>query len=212
MPEAAAPGTAEQTASTADRPRVGRAPATTSAELSHVGLRLFIERGFDEVTVDEIAQEAGIGRRTFFRYFPSKNDLPWGDFGMLLERMRDYFAEVPPDMPMLDALRLGTQHFNTFPEAETPFHKQRMQLLLNSPSLVAHSAVRYADWRRVVAEFVADRLGLDPPDLTPQTVAWACLGVTLSAYERWLADDDAELIALIDEAFGLLAETFRAGG
>ena len=56
--------------------RVGRAPATTHGELSHVALALFLERGFDHTTVDDIAAAAGISRRTLFRYFPSKNDLP----------------------------------------------------------------------------------------------------------------------------------------
>ncbi len=72
---------------------MGRAPATTHGELSHVALRLFLERGFEETTVDDIVQVAGIGRRTFFRYFRSKNDLPWGDFDTLLERMRANLAQ-----------------------------------------------------------------------------------------------------------------------
>ena len=66
------------------RPRIGRAPATTHGELSHLALALFLERGFEQTTVDDIVEAAGIGRRTFFRYFRSKNDLPWGDFDQLL--------------------------------------------------------------------------------------------------------------------------------
>ncbi|MCQ0020665.1 TetR family transcriptional regulator [Actinomadura madurae] len=59
-------------------PRVGRRPRTSRGELERVALRLFAERGFEETTVDDIASAAGIGRRTFFRYYGSKNDVVWG--------------------------------------------------------------------------------------------------------------------------------------
>ena len=87
------------------RPRIGRAPATTHGELSHLALALFLERGFEQTTVDDIVEAAGIGRRTFFRYFRSKNDLPWGDFDQLLRQMRDYLTALPGDVPLRDALR-----------------------------------------------------------------------------------------------------------
>ena len=64
--------------------RRGRARSTTKAELGRIGLSLFIDRGFSNVTVEDIAHAAGIGRRTFFRYFASKNDVAWGDFEELL--------------------------------------------------------------------------------------------------------------------------------
>ena len=183
------------------RPRIGRAPATTHGELSHVALTLFLERGFDETTVDDIVQTAGIGRRTFFRYFRSKNDLPWGDFDRLLDQMRRYLDDLPHDLPLRDALRLAVVEFNRFPDDEIPFHRERMWLLLNVPSLVAHSTLRYAGWRQVIAEFVAARTGAGADDLQPQAISWACLGLCLAAYEQWLAHEDADLLALIDEAF-----------
>lgn len=183
------------------RPRIGRAPATTHGELSHVALRLFLDRGFEETTIDDIVREAGIGRRTFFRYYRSKNDLPWGDFDRLLGQMRAHLADLPEDVALRDALRLAVVEFNRFPPDEIPLHRERMWLLLNVPSLVAHSTLRYAEWRQVIAEFVARRLGERADSLEPQAVAWACLGLCLAAYEQWLAHDDGNLLALIDEAF-----------
>ena len=53
----------------------------------------------------------------------------------------------------------------------------------------------YAGWRAVVAAFVAQRLGVKAGDLVPQTVAWTMLGVALSAYEHWLADESVSLAA-----------------
>ncbi|WP_292835411.1 mycofactocin system transcriptional regulator [Microbacterium sp.] len=190
------------------RPRMGRAPATTHSELSHLALQMFLDRGFDETTVDEIARAAGIGRRTFFRYFASKNDLPWGDFDSLLSAMRAQLRSLPPETPLMDAIRVAVIEFNRFPDAELPFHRERMRLLLNVPSLVAHSTLRYAAWRQVIAAFAAERLGSDPDTLEPQSIAWACLGLCLAAYEQWLSQDDADLPRLLDEAFQRLDSAF----
>jgi len=190
----------------AARPRLGRTPSTTHADLSHLALRMFMERGFDATTVDDIAREAGIGRRTFFRYFPSKNDVPWGDFDALLARMRAHLAALPDDLPLMEQLRRSILEFNRFPESEWEYHRRRMDLLLHVPTLLAHSTLRYASWRHVVAEHVARRLDLPVDDLIPQTMAWICLGVCLAAYEQWLVDPDADLLDLLDEAIRLIDE------
>lgn len=190
--------------------RVGRAPSTTHGELSHVALGLFLEHGFEHTTVDDIATAAGISRRTLVRYFPSKNDLPWGDFDSLLEEMRAHLASIDRDRPLVDILRQVVIDFNRYPDHEMPFHRSRMDLLLNVPSLLAHSTLRYADWRKVIAEYVGERRGESPDALTPQTVAWACLGLCLSAYEQWLADEEEDLIALIDRAFSTVEAVFGA--
>jgi mycofactocin system transcriptional regulator len=200
------PATAES------RPRMGRTPATTHGQLSHVALALFRERGFDETTIDDIVEAAGIGRRTFFRYFRSKNDLPWGDFENMLDGLRAHLAGLPRDLPLRDALRTGVVEFNRFPAAEIPLHRERMWLLFNVPSLTAHSTLRYAAWRQVIAEFVAERLGDEPGALEPQAIAWACLGLSLAAYETWLAHPGRDLLALIDEAFLRLGEAWAASG
>lgn len=192
------------------RPRMGRAPVTTHGELSHLAIQLFLDRGFEETTIDDIVQAAGIGRRTFFRYFASKNDLPWGDFEALLAAMRDHLQSLPEDMPLMEVLRLAVIEFNRFPEAERPFHRERMWLLLNVPSLVAHSTLRYAAWRQVIAVYAAERLGDEPSALEPQSIAWACLGLSLAAYEQWLAHDDADLLMLLDDAFTRLGAAFAA--
>lgn len=185
---------------------MGRSPTTTHAEISHTALRLFMDRGFDQTTIDDIARETGIGRRTFFRYFPSKNDLPWGEFDQLLDRMRSHLAEMPDELPLMEQLRRSVIEFNRVPEEEWQYHRRRMDLLLHVPTLLAHSTLRYASWRQVVAEHVGRRLDLPEDDLICQTMAWTCLGVCLAAYEQWLRDDDGDLIDLLDEAFRLVDE------
>ena len=188
--------------------RIGRAPATTHGELSTIALQLFLERGYEETTVEDIAAAAGIGRRTLFRYFPSKNDLPWGDFDALLTMMREHLRHLRPDLPVMEALRGAIIEFNRFPPEQIALHRERMRLLLEVPALVAHSSLRYQDWRTAVAEYVARRIGGAVDDLEPQAVAWACLGLCLAAYQEWLHHEEEDLLVLIDRAFLRLEASF----
>lgn len=184
--------------------RPGRPPATSRYEIEHIALDLFITRGFEQTTVDDIAAAAGIGRRTLFRYYASKNDIPWGAFDEQLERMRARFAALPPDIPLMEGIRAVVLDFNEVPPEEQVWHRKRLRLILGTPALQAHSTLRYAAWRQVVADYAAARLGCPVDSLLPQAIGHACLGVAVAAYERWLAGD-GELRALLDAAFRALA-------
>jgi len=186
----------------------GRKRVTSRAELENTAFGLFAARGFEHVTVDEIAAAAGIGRRTFFRYFPSKNDIPWGAFEAELDRMRARLKACPPEVPLMDAIRLALVDFNRVSPAQAPMHRRRMELILRVPTLLAHSTLRFTAWREVIAEFVAERTGLRPGDLAPQAIAHAVLGVAVAAYEHWLDDRSADLGALLDDAMRQLDEAF----
>jgi TetR/AcrR family transcriptional regulator, regulator of mycofactocin system len=190
--------------------RVGRRRSTTWDHISNVAIDLFAAHGFDEVSVDDVAEAAGIARRTLFRYYPSKNALPWGDFDAHLDHMRDLLADLDPGVPVGEALRTALLAFNTFDEAETARHRQRMRVILQTAALQAYSMTMYAGWRAVVADFVARRLGAKAADLVPQTVAWTMLGVALSAYEHWLADESQSLIETLGDAFDTVSDGLRA--
>ncbi|RAV17094.1 mycofactocin system transcriptional regulator [Mycolicibacterium sp. GF69] len=189
-----------------DQQRVGRRRSTTWDHISNVAIDLFATHGFEDVSVDDIAGAAGIARRTLFRYYPSKNALPWGDFDAHLAHMRNLLADLDPEVPIGAALRTALLAFNTFDAAETARHRQRMRVILETAALQAYSMTMYAGWRAVVAEFVAKRLGTTASDLVPQTVAWTMLGVALSAYEHWLADDSVPLAAELGAAFDTVAD------
>jgi mycofactocin system transcriptional regulator len=190
-------------------PRVGRRPSTTRAELGEVAFELFAKQGFEATTVDDIAAAAGIGRRTFFRYFASKNDVPWGEFDERLDDMRRLLAGLPDEMPLVEAVRVAVVEFNRVPPGDVPHHRRRMELLLGVPTLMAHSTLRYEAWRQVVAEFAGRRLGMAEDALEPQAIGWASLGIALSAYEHWLAHPGSDLTALLDRALRLLATGFE---
>jgi mycofactocin system transcriptional regulator len=186
----------------------GRRRVTSRAELEQAAFGLFAARGFDATTVDEIAAAAGIGRRTFFRYFPSKNDIPWGAFETELDRMRVRLKACPAQVPLMEAIRVALIDFNQVAPAQVPLHRRRMELILRVPTLLAHSTLRFAAWRAVIAEFVAERSGRRPDDLAPQAIAHAVLGVAIAAYERWLDDPGADLGALLDDAMRQLDAAF----
>ncbi|WP_043660302.1 mycofactocin system transcriptional regulator [Thermocrispum municipale] len=190
--------------------RRGRRPATSRAELERVAFDLFSTRGFDATTIDDIAAAANIGRRTFFRYFDSKNDVVWGNFTEQLESMRSRFAECPPEQPLMEAIRDVVVDFNRFDPAVVPWHRRRMELILRVPALQAHSTLRYADWRTVVAEFVARRLGVDSDALEPRAISHATLGVCIAAYEHWLIHPEAELGDVLHRMLTELASGFGA--
>jgi mycofactocin system transcriptional regulator len=177
-----------------------------------VAFDLFERQGFEQTTVDDIASAAGIGRRTFFRYFGSKNEVPWGDFDGELERMRRRLAATPPGVPLMDAIRQAVVDFNRMPPEQVPAHRRRMTFILCVPALQAHSTLRFAAWRQVIADFVAQRTDHRSDALLPATVGHAMLGVAVAAYEQWLASPDADLCELLDSAVRALGSAFRADG
>lgn len=192
-------------------PRLGRRPSTSRAQLSRIALDLFNTRGFNGTTIDDIAEAAGIGRRTLFRYSASKSDLVWGDFDVELKGLEKHLNDLPVSLPLVDALTSAVVEFNRFPDEEIPYHRARMELLLTVPALIAHSTLRYAAWRLVIAQYVARRDGVSVDSLGPQAIGWACLGASLSAYDQWLKNEDANLLALLKSAFTVLADAFSNG-
>jgi TetR/AcrR family transcriptional regulator, regulator of mycofactocin system len=192
-----------------ERARTGRKPSTTHAQLEARALELFVSQGFDETSIEDIAAAAGIARRTFFRYYPSKTDLVWGDFGAELRRLQDWFAAASPEVPMMEAIHQAVLEFNRLPADQEAQHRRRMTLILGVPTLLANSTLRFTQWRAVVAAFAADRLGVGEDDLLPEVVAYSALGATLAAYGQWLRDGEADLTSLLDQALGELAIGFE---
>jgi mycofactocin system transcriptional regulator len=191
------------------KPRRGRPRATTHQEAAGVALDLFAKNGFETTTVGDIAAAIGIDRRTLFRYFPSKNDIVWGDFDSVLARLRERLAEGKDDAPMMAVLRRAAVRSNRYPAEQLPELRIRMTLITTVPSLQAHSMLRYAAWRDVVAEFAAHRLGQQPDDLAPLALGYAALGASMSAFSRWVANQDDDLEQNLDEAYALLESGFR---
>ncbi len=191
-------------------PRLGRRPSTTRGHIADVAIGLFSARGFDAVNVDDVAAAAGIARRTVFRYYASKNAIPWGDFDVHLSDLQDLLDAVDEKVSLRDALRGALLAFNTYSPDEALRHRERMRVILETAELQAYSMTMYAGWREVIAGFVARRCGLQADDLGAQAVGWMMLGVALAAYENWLADATVALPDAIGEAFDAVSSGLDA--
>lgn len=179
-------------------------PLTTVEAIEDAALKVFAERGFEEPTVEEIAAAAGISRRTFFRYFPTKADIPWGNFDALLRTMDHWFASAPDDRPMFEVIAEGIVRFNRVHSEGAAAHRERMTLIMRTPALVANAALRHADWSAVFARYAGRRLDQPPEALAPQLVAHIALGASSAAYSEWLSDEESDLVELIHRAFTMV--------
>jgi mycofactocin system transcriptional regulator len=190
----------------------GRRPSTTRRAVARAALDLFWSQGYDETTVDDIAAAVGVSRRTFFRYYESKREVVWGEFDNELARLRRALQAAPVERPMMDVLREAVVSTNGFGADELDELRIRIRLISSVPTLVAHSAVRYAEWCEVVAGFVAVRTGGDPEALGPQTVARAALGAATAAFTSWARTGGGDLAGEVDRAFRLLSTGFAEDG
>lgn len=182
--------------------------ARNQAEVAAVALRLFVERGFDQVTVDDIAAEAGISRRTFFRYFDSKEDAVLPREDEALGQLRELLAERPGGEPIFATIRRVTVTLMTEALAADPDMAVRLRLAHETPSVFARSLALRSYWETAVRDVIAEHLGVDPATSLVATVtAAAAVGAARAAVEVWLAegagDDLADHVA---RAFDLLAD------
>jgi mycofactocin system transcriptional regulator len=184
----------------------GRPPRTSREELARVAVDLFARKGFEETTLEDVADAVGVGRRTLFRYFASKNDLVWGDFDWVLERLQAELDGLDPDEPIMDGLARAVIASNHYEEADLPELRVRMELITTVPALQAHSMVRYEAWRNVVARHIALRLGCEPDDLVPLTVGHMALGTSMAAFVRWVAHPEEDLEAHLERGYRMLSQ------
>ena len=177
-------------------------PTAQSIEaIEKVALELFRERGFEETPVEDIAAAAGISRRTFFRYFGSKNDILFGNFELLLDDLEQWLASAPDDRPMFDVIADATMQFNRVHTDGSVAHRERMELILHTPALRANAALRNAEWLAVVARYASRRMGVAVDELGPQLVGHIALGAASAAYEQWLRDESGDLDEFVHRAF-----------
>jgi TetR/AcrR family transcriptional regulator, regulator of mycofactocin system len=188
--------------------RRGRPRVTSRRELEVIALRLFAEQGFEETTIDQIATEAGINKRSFFRYFDSKSSVLWSSFDEEVEALRKELAAASEDVSIMEAVRVAVVAVNHYRYEDIPELRTRMNLIGSMPGLYAGAAVHYDAWERVVSDFAARRAGLPPDSLYPLAVGRATLAACRAAYDRWVARADANLTVYLDAALAALAAGF----
>jgi AcrR family transcriptional regulator len=180
-----------------------RKKARTKAAIQEQALRLFREQGYDATTVEQIAEAAEISPSTFFRYFPTKEDVVvWDDYDpMLIEAIRAQPAGLSP----IQALRGGLREaFSHIPPAEAARIRERTALTLAVPELRASSMANLSHNLRMIGELVAERVGRDPDDFAVRTFTGAVFGVWLSVLFDWAEHTDVDLATAMDDAIAHL--------
>ncbi|MGW8060766.1 TetR family transcriptional regulator [Streptomyces ziwulingensis] len=175
----------------------------TRDTLLRSALELFTERGYEETTVDDIAEAADVSQRTFFRYFASKEEAAFFVSRLAESHFVGAVRRRPPGEAPLDALRqaLG-ESWDTIGEAvgqlvPLDLHMRFYRVIESTPALLAAHLRRAAELEEEIARVIADREGLDmETDPRPRVVV-AVFGAVMRVTERiWSARDDASLTAL----------------
>jgi mycofactocin system transcriptional regulator len=189
--------------------RRGRPPGTSRRALELIALRLFADQGFDHTTIEQISAEAGVSKRTFFRYFSSKASVLWSEFDSEVGTIRTELAGVPARVPMMDAIRRAVVAANHYGAADVPELRMRMNLIGSVPALQSSAAVHYDAWERAISDFAATRLGQPAESLYPLVIGRTTLAACRAAYDRWSARADADLTFYLDAALTALAAGFE---
>jgi AcrR family transcriptional regulator len=180
----------------------------TRQALEQAALRLFAERGYEQTTVEEIAEAADVAVRTFFRYFSSKQDVLFGDVVKdRVSRLRTELAGRPRRESVITSITTVMDLLDVAGEDEEEQILARFDLLRHQPSL----RTRYLDlinaMRLVVVEFVADRTGMDPRhDMYPHLLAGAAAASWDTSLTLWAeSHGKLSLRDLRNEAFAALS-------
>jgi AcrR family transcriptional regulator len=141
--------------------RRGRKVQRTRSVLTRSALDLFAERGFDNVTVTDIANRADVDPSTFFRHFRSKESVLFTDMDVYVARIGGLIHQRPLDEPILDTLRAITLQFVTTEGFDNQLEDLRAELTQSSAELQAQTVVRREQVVTDLAELIGERLGID---------------------------------------------------
>jgi AcrR family transcriptional regulator len=183
-----------------------------SNELTEAALQLLALKGFDAVTVDEIVSTAGVSKRTFFRYFASKEDVVVQFLTEMGTGIRAELAARPGEERPSAALKAAVSVPITACAAHSDRALRVVQLILRTPALHARFLERQAQWRDDLTAELARRLEPAPDgDLYPQMAAGMALTAFNTVLQRWSDSDSAEdPTELIDRAFALISPALDA--
>lgn len=184
-----------------------RKKLATRQALRSAALRLVAERGYDRVTVEDIAEGADVSVRTLFNHFPSKEDVLVGMDPDRLEDLHCALGARPADEAPLQTLRVVLSKMSQGMAAQRADMLAGMRVLQQNPNLRVRQLASFAAFEKMLADTVGERCGLDPDvDLYPTLTAAAAIAALRAATTLWLASDGtAPLGELFEDAFEQLA-------
>jgi len=180
-------------------------------EIAHAAWLLFAARGYDGTTVDDVAREAGVSRRTFFRYFSSKEDVVVGTSDSLAEDFLAAFARRPRREAPLVAIHRALRPVLASRVAEADEARAIIRLLRESRTLRRAMLERHARMEERLAALIAERTGADPRrDPTPALLAFVTRALMDTAFNVWFDQRPQDAGAMVDDLFERLRAVFSA--
>jgi AcrR family transcriptional regulator len=181
-------------------------------EVGRVAIRLFVEHGFDSVTVDDIAAAAGTSPRTFFRYFATKDEVVLDYERKLIERLLIALKARPPSEGPVEALRRAYLETSHVEPAERERVLQLGRVLENAPALRARVAGERITDDAALAELLAERLSTRPDDARVRVIITSMSAVADKEFRTWVrgggkgdpARRIAEALELLEQGLGRL--------
>ena len=192
--------------------RRARKKQRTRDDLVAAAITLFAERGFDETTTEDIAEVADVSQRTFFRHFPSKEAVLYGDDEALESAFREAIGARPAGEGAVLAVAAALRTLTEFYAADRERTFLQAKLAATYPSVSAYSrAVVQRNLERVVIEALAERMGVDPvADPRPEVIAGAALSALRVALRQWVAADGrTDLLELASNALTSMCAEVR---
>jgi AcrR family transcriptional regulator len=183
-----------------DRPGLReRKKARTRRAIRDHAMRLFTEQGYAATTVEQIAEAAEVSPSTFFRYFPTKEEVVLADD--IDPVAFESFQNQPPEMTPLAALRATLADvFGNLSEEDWELERHRQVLIASVPELRAAVLLRLSESVAVFAEQVAKRVGRDPADFEVRNFAGVVLGTALTGFSEALEQPMTTYIETMDRA------------
>jgi AcrR family transcriptional regulator len=181
--------------------------------LAQAALALFDERGYEQVTVDDIAERAGLGRTTFFRHYRSKDDVIFPDHDRLLDQVRGRLRAPGHGSQLAavtDAARLVLQGYLD----EGELARRRYALTSAVPALRDREIISVARYQRAFREFLAGAEGEpgEPDQLRAELAAAAVVAAHNHVLRRWLRGEVTAPLAEFESAMGRVAALLRPPG
>jgi AcrR family transcriptional regulator len=189
---------------------------TARERLAEAAFALFDERGYEQTTVDDITERAGLGRTTFFRHYRTKEDVIFPDHDRLLEQVAERLrtsAQGSHLGAVVDAVRLVLLHYVD----EGDLARRRYALTSKVPALHDREIVSGARYQRLFREFIAGRRpdaarspAGEPAQLRAEMAAAALVAAHNHVLRRWLRGESPDPVRELDEALRLVTELFAA--
>lgn len=160
----------------------------THRAIEQAALELFETHGFDGTTIDDIAAAAEIAPRTFFHYFPSKEDVVVTDYALRLDAIVGLLRDGPGEQSPWQTLRAAFLEVAADYEPERHQLLRRFRIISTTPSVNARSLQLQAEWEGAVAVAVSKWLEVDvSQNIEPRLLAGAALAAMRASLAHWLA-------------------------